>query len=306
MSRVDPSTFSWVKDEIDESIKQARLSLEAYSSSTDDSSQMRMAVAFLHQVSGTLQIVELDGAARLVNELELVCEGLIDESIQATEEILDSLSRGVLSLSTYVSQLHAGYPDSIVALTPLINELRTARGADLVDEYELFNPELDIYPEFKGDRPARLSDDDFKAEAIQARNQLLATMVSWFAQKDEAQSLSTILLLFTHLKNISRFDVTSQLWWVATALTEALRDGGLNSTDKETRRFFATLEQELKRIIEKGESALVKSPHESLLKRMLFKIGKAESHGPVVTELVNVFALDGPGRGALRCPGSSQ
>ena len=125
MSRVDPSTFSWVKDEIDESIKQARLSLEAYSASTDDTSQMRMAVAFLHQVSGTLQIVELDGAARLVNELELVCEGLIDESIQATEDNLDTLSRGVLSLSTYISQLHAGYPDSIVALAPLINELRT-------------------------------------------------------------------------------------------------------------------------------------------------------------------------------------
>ena len=68
MSRVDPSTFSWVKDEIDESIKQARLSLEAFSTATDDTSQMRMAVAFLHQVSGTLQIVELDGAARLVSD----------------------------------------------------------------------------------------------------------------------------------------------------------------------------------------------------------------------------------------------
>ncbi len=292
MSRVDPSTFSWVKDEIDESIKQARLSLEAFSTSTDDTSQMRMAVAFLHQVSGTLQIVELDGAARLVNELELVCEGLIDESIPASEENLDILSRGVLSLSTYISQLHAGYPDSIVALTDLVNELRSTRDAALVSEFELFNPELDIFPEISGIRPARLSDENFISEASQARKQLLATMVSWFKQKEEKQSLNTILLLFTHLKNISRFDVTSQLWWVATALTEALRDGGIDSTENEVRRFFATLEQELKRIVINGESVLVKTPLEALLRRMLFLIGKAASRGPLVTEVVYAFELD--------------
>ena len=292
MSQVDPSTFSWVKDEIDESIKQARLSLEAFSTSTDDTSQMRMGVAFLHQVSGTLQIVELDGAARLVSELELVCEGFIDENISATEENLDVLSRGVLSLSTYISQLHAGYPDSIVALTPLINELRTARDADQVTEFDLFNPELDIYPEVSSNKSARLSDEDFRVEAGQARNQLLATMVRWFTQKDDKQALSTILLLFTHLKNISRFDVTSQLWWIATALTEVLRDGGLDSTNKETKHFFAMLEQELKRIIRDGESALVKSPQHDLLKRMLFLIGRADTRGPIASELVNAFDLD--------------
>ncbi|MEA1889315.1 MAG: Hpt domain-containing protein, partial [Pseudomonadota bacterium] len=292
MSRVDPSTFNWVKDEIDESIKQARLSLEAFSTSTDDTSQMRMAVAFLHQISGTLQIVELDGAARLVNELELVCEGLIDESIPATNENLDILSRGVLSLSTYISQLHAGYPDSIVALTGLVNELRSTRDAESVDEFELFNPEMDIYPEHTGARPTRLSDGNFISEANQARKQLLATMVSWFTQNDEKQSLNTILLLFTHLKNISRFDVTSQLWWVATAFTEALRDEGIDSTDKEARRFFATLEQELKRIVQDGESSLVKTPLDAPLRRMLFLIGKASSRGPLVTEIVNAFALD--------------
>jgi chemosensory pili system protein ChpA (sensor histidine kinase/response regulator) len=281
-----------VKDEIDESIKQARLSLEAFSTATDDTSQMRMAVAFLHQVSGTLQIVELDGAARLVNELELLCEGLIDENIQPTEDNLDTLSRGVLSLSTYISRLHAGFPDSIVALTPLINELREVRGAERVEEFDLFNPELDIYPEVTGHRPARLSDEDFNAEVSQARKQLLATMLSWFTQKNETQSLSTILLLFTHLKDISRFDVTSQLWWVATALTEALRDGGIDNDNKETRRFFATLEQELKRIIADGESSLVKSPLDTLLKKMLFQIGKSESRGPIVSELVQAFSLE--------------
>ncbi len=292
MSRVDPSTFSWVRDEIDESIKQARLSLEAFSSSTDDTSQMRMAVAFLHQVSGTLQIVELDGAARLVNELELVCEGLIDESLPASEENLDTLSRGILSLSTYISQLHAGYPDSIVALTGLVNELRSTRGAEPVTEFELFNPDLDIYPEITGIRPTRLSDENFSSEASQARKQLLATMVSWFTQGDEKQSLNTILLLFTHLKNISRFDVTSQLWWVATALTEAVRDSGIDSKEKEVRRFYATLEQELKRIVNNGESALVKAPLESLLRKMLYIIGTAKSRGPIVTEVAHAFELD--------------
>jgi len=291
MSRVDPSTFSWVKSEIDESLKQTRLALETYARNTDDTSQLRMGLAFLHQVSGTLQIVELDGAARLANEVEQVCEGLIDEKIPPVEDSLEILSRGVLSLTTYIARLHAGYPDSIVALTPLINEMRSLHDADPVSEFDLFNPDLDIYPDKDMSQGNRLSDEDFAVEVAHARKQLVAAMVTMFRQPDSKQPVQTISLLFSHLKKISRFDASAQIWWIGHALTEARMQGGLEA-GVDVRRLFAGLEQELKHVIEDGESKLVKSPSEELLRRMLYHIGKASSNGAIVNQVKEAFDLD--------------
>ena len=291
MSRVDPSTFSWVKGEIDESLKQTRLALETFAGNPDDTSQLRMGLAFLHQVSGTLQMVELDGAARLANEVEQVCEGLIDGKIPPVEENLEILSRGVLSLTTYIARLHAGYPDSIVALTSLINEMRNLHDADPVSEFDLFNPDLDIYPEKDKSQGNRLSDENFVVEAGHARKQLVAAMVTMFRQPDSKQPVQTIALLFNHLQQISRFDASAQIWWIGRAVTEARMDGGLDA-DVDVRRLFAGLEQELKRVIDSGESTLVKTPSEDLLRRMLYHVGKATSDGKYVTEIKEAFDLD--------------
>ena len=59
LSKVDSSTLGWVKTEIDETLKQARLALESYSENTADESKLRHCSTYLHQVLGTLQMVEL-------------------------------------------------------------------------------------------------------------------------------------------------------------------------------------------------------------------------------------------------------
>ena len=69
-SQVDANTLQWVKSEIDETLKQARNSLEAAVDTPDDESQLPEVANYLHQVRGTLQIVELYGASMVADELE--------------------------------------------------------------------------------------------------------------------------------------------------------------------------------------------------------------------------------------------
>ena len=51
---LDFTTLNWVKQELDETLKQARQALEAYVEDPDDSSLMRFCATYLHQVQGTL------------------------------------------------------------------------------------------------------------------------------------------------------------------------------------------------------------------------------------------------------------
>ena len=61
--------LDWVKGEIEETLKQARQALEAFVENPEDGTRMRFCLAYLHQVYGTLQMVEFYGAALLAEEM---------------------------------------------------------------------------------------------------------------------------------------------------------------------------------------------------------------------------------------------
>ena len=51
------AALDWVVGEIDETLKQARQSLEAYVENPQDSTRIRFCLTHIHQVHGSLQMV---------------------------------------------------------------------------------------------------------------------------------------------------------------------------------------------------------------------------------------------------------
>ncbi|MCK7576662.1 MAG: Hpt domain-containing protein [Chromatiales bacterium] len=134
LSKVDPSTLGWVKTEIDETLKQARLALEAYAENTADDSRLRFCATYLHQVLGTLQMVELDGAAMLARETEALANAILNGQVAPGPAAIDTLIRGILTLPDYLARLQVGQPDSPLRIFSLLNEVRTARGEAALNE----------------------------------------------------------------------------------------------------------------------------------------------------------------------------
>lgn len=60
--RHDYVALEWVKGEIAETLKQARQALEAFVENPQDPTRMRFCLTYVHQVQGTLQMVEFYGA----------------------------------------------------------------------------------------------------------------------------------------------------------------------------------------------------------------------------------------------------
>ena len=79
--QIDFTTLAWVKGELDETLKQARQALEAYVEDASDVSQIRFCATYLHQVHGTLRMVELYGAAMVTEEMEHLAGALLDAQV---------------------------------------------------------------------------------------------------------------------------------------------------------------------------------------------------------------------------------
>ena len=121
--------------------------LEAFVVNPQDSAQMRFCVTHLHQVHGTLQMIELYGAAMLAEEMEHVAEALAREEIQQRDDAYEVLMRAILQLPNYLERLQSGHQhDTPLVLLPLLNDLRAARGQNLLSQGALFAPDLNVAP----------------------------------------------------------------------------------------------------------------------------------------------------------------
>ena len=96
--RHDYVALDWVKGEISETLNQARQALEAFVENPGDSTRLRFCLTYIHQVHGTLQMVEFYGAALLAEEMEKLAQALMHGSASREGEALDVLMQAILQL----------------------------------------------------------------------------------------------------------------------------------------------------------------------------------------------------------------
>lgn len=290
MSNVDPSTLGWVKTEIDNTLKQARLALESFAENTADSTRLRFFITHLHQVVGTLQMVELDGAALLAREIEALADAVLNNRIEPAEDMFDVLTRAILSLSEYLDQLLAGRPDVPLRLISLLNELRAAHHSDAYTEISLFAPDLSIYPPHDRARREDVSEEEYAALAGKLRGLYQTALLRWLRNVEDATAITDLADVLERLENLARFGSVAQLWWVARALVAALQSGGLEPT-VEVRKLFGQVDQQLKKLVADGEAGLIREPADELVKAILYYIGRADSADPAVAMIQQEFDL---------------
>ena len=134
------AVLGWVKPELDETLRQVRQEIEAFVEAPADTSRMRFCAGYLHQVQGTLRMVELYAPAMVAEELELLAKALQDGSAGDRDEACSTLMRGAVLLPDYLERLQEGHRDIPIVLLPLLNEIRAARGAPGLNESMLFPP----------------------------------------------------------------------------------------------------------------------------------------------------------------------
>ncbi|MCW0394358.1 Sensor histidine kinase RcsC [Xanthomonas sacchari] len=132
------AALGWVKPELDETLRQVRGEIEAFVEEPADTGRMRFCAGYLHQVQGTLRMVELYAPAMVAEELELLATAVQNGQAADRDEACATLMRGTVLLPDYLERLQDGHRDIPIVLLPLLNEIRAARGEAGLSEGALF------------------------------------------------------------------------------------------------------------------------------------------------------------------------
>ena len=123
----DYVALEWVKGEIVETLKQARQALEAYVENPQDLTRMRFCLTYVHQVHGTLQMVEFFGAALLAEEMEQLAQAMLDGRVSNQNEALEVLMQAILQVPAYLERVQEARRDLPMVVLQLLNDLSSDR-----------------------------------------------------------------------------------------------------------------------------------------------------------------------------------
>ncbi|THB64631.1 MAG: hypothetical protein D6B27_10040, partial [Gammaproteobacteria bacterium] len=284
---IDHSTLNWVKEELDETLKQAGQALEIYTEDPADFTQLRFCSTYLHQVYGILQMLELYGAGMLAEEMEKLTHSLIDNQVNKKEEAYEILMKGIISLSDYLERIQGGYRDIPILVLPLLNDMRAVRGENLLTENSFFSPQLiSEHEQFYSCQGLGQVDKIIK----KARHSYQVGLLGVIRGKDAAKSLKTLHAVMKKLAEVATDDKRGLLWWVSEAMLEAIIEGALEAGTS-VKMLLGQIDRQLKNIIEEGEILLEKEPPEDLIKNILFYIGRTRSESKLIKEVQERFAL---------------
>ena len=287
---IDFTTLNWVKQELDETLKQARQALEAYVEDPADSSLMRFCATYLHQVQGTLRMVELYGAAMVVEEMERVALALLDGHVKPQDDTYAVLMRGIVQLPDYLERLQSGHKDIPIVLLPLLNDLRATRGEKLLTESVLFSPDLSApLPEAAAGAPTNVPEMELKAEAARLRTAFQLALLRWI--RDDASQLERLMGVLDRLRGSCSEDETRRLWWIASGVLESVASGAIEA-NAAVKLLFGKVDREIKRLVDAGEASFRTHPPIELTKNLLYYIAHASVSGTRAHEIRETYKLD--------------
>ncbi len=290
---IDFTTLQWVKPELDETLSIAREALESYVDNPGKRDYMRTCTDHLHQVHGTLQMVELYGAAMVTAEMEALSIALLQDSVTYREEAYAALMRGLMQLPDYLERLSSGHRDVPVVLLPLLNDLRASREQPPLPESAMFRPNLDAFlPE---QAPAAMSEsyaEAHRGELVDLRLRFQQQLLGWFRGQNPAQQLigmrKTLLSITARCYHVHG----RRLWWIAAGVLEGLEQGMLKSQAGEVRQLIGKVDRSIRQLIEHGEDSLRGDAACEVASKLLYIVAQATQRSPQMELLCETYALD--------------
>jgi len=286
---IDTTTLGWIKPELDQTLRQAREEIEAYAENPGDAERMKVCAGHLHQVCGTLRMVELSAPAMVAEEMERLALSLHHgDAEERRDDACAALMRGVVQLPDYLERLQGGHRDIPIVLLPLLNELRAARGEAGLNESVLFSPNLDRPLPQDLPAPVLTSVAPAPTSHLSDFRNALSQWPDGGAPADPGALTSAIdgLLADVALEPLRR------MLWVAASVAAALRDGAIEPT-RALRQAFGGVERESRQMLEGDDFSGPRSePASEPTRQLLYHAANSANPHPALAGLRDAFDLD--------------
>jgi len=283
LSDFDLGPLTWVKGEIDVALNAGAAALEAWNG--EDLTPLKEAATYLHQVSGALQIVDLQGVYQVNNAIE----GLLAD-MQVRAELRSRASaalalKAMRALQGYLDALMAGAPNTELSLTPVYAEVQVQRGAEPPPPSELFHP--DVGTRARRPTPELPMDDASLARALRsARFKYQKGLLQFLRDKDAKAGLIWMDEAVRDVERLAPGPAQYTFWWTVGGLLDAMRRGGV-VPDIWTKKMFGRVDMQMRRLME-GSRQLA----ERLFRDVLYYLLQDGSPAGRAAEVRALFELE--------------
>jgi chemosensory pili system protein ChpA (sensor histidine kinase/response regulator) len=290
----DFTTLHWVKAELDDALSKARQALESYVEDSRDAYVMHTCAADLHQVHGTLRMVELYGAAMVVGEMEQLVAALIDDRVAHRDDAYAALMRGMMQMPDYLERLQSGHRDVPIVLLPLLNDLRASRGEQSLHESALFTPNLDtMLPVGAPGASDPSVAEAHRAELGELRVRFQQQLLAWFRGQGNERQLLGMRATLDAIASRCYTIAGRRLWWIAAGVLEGLERGVLRAHEKDVRQLIGRVDRSIRELVDGGEEVLLTGESDDLARKLLYYVAQAKTGSDRIEELRQTYRLDG-------------
>lgn len=252
--------LKWVKGEIAMTLRRVRGQVERFARGGAPA-DLAEAIDALFEVRGVLLALQLALPARLVDEMQRLCDAMAEQRVPSPNEAVEALLLALVQLPGHLDQLDAGAEVPPLGLWPTINDLRASRGAPPVTPAELLVPGSVLAVE----------EEELSPEALEALGVALRKvrphfhrhLVEWFGPYSSGEGLVKLSRLFQQLHRFLKEGMLSDLFRLAAAHAAGLQRGQV-AADASARALVSRLDRVFKPL-----SAAVPTWPESEIRELL-------------------------------------
>jgi chemosensory pili system protein ChpA (sensor histidine kinase/response regulator) len=281
----DTGPLTWVKGEIDQALRQASGKLAQFASDASDNTPLRQSQTHLHQVSGAIQMVGLEGVARFSEAIEKLVAALEKREIAISGANIGLINQSLDALSQYLEDLLNGQPDQPLRLFPLYQSLLAARGVEKISESELFFPDLTIRAP-KSAASRQLSEQELPALLRNIRTRYQRGLLSFLRNPDDPAGPQAMHEALADIEQTQTIPAHRTFWWAALGLTESLIHKGLANSIN-IKQLCGSIDQQIRRLAEGSPKVA-----ERLLRDVLYFVARSDTVSDRIREIQDLFELE--------------
>ncbi|MET4692607.1 chemotaxis protein CheA [Endozoicomonas lisbonensis] len=271
--------LGWVSGEINKVLTETRQALEKHLGDPGNPAHLEACLNSAGQVHNTLKMLQQGGATLLAEELKKLLEALSRKAVQDLDAVHECLMHSILQLPAYIEQVvHSGM-DRPMPLLPLINEMRSLRGADALSRAAFFYPQIPGFPPSLSDEQIqKLEQSGLTSLLPKIRQKYQVVLAAYLREQHREQQLQVMARIFAKLQNLCWDAPLSPLWEACIALVEGLQNDSIKQTLHIT-NLLRSVDLQLRAFVVKGSSFINTTPDDQLFRGLLYFIALSDDDG---------------------------
>ncbi|MCZ6640954.1 MAG: Hpt domain-containing protein [Gammaproteobacteria bacterium] len=242
---------------------------------------MRVCLTCLHQVHGTLIMLELQGVTLLADHLERLAQELLDNNPDNETAAVQSLMQGILELPGYVDEIQRGAMDSCEPMLPLINEIRDYLNEEPIESTQTV---IDITASASTSALERFDSIDGIDKARKIRSAYQQVLLSIIKGENLQLALDTLAKVAQSLSRVCA-NTPHETQWQAFGEFVASLNGQQGRLEGDVIRLLRRMDSEIRALATEGTAALKNDVSVELVQQLLDTAELHDYSSEVLTEL---------------------